>query len=451
MSSIGIGSTPPRGGLRLLHSGQAISTSAPKQPPSGPRSPDQLTASLRSGIEQALAEDRTVLVLRIRHRALPRRSGEHGARNQVADEIYQRLHSVDTTLTAISLSETEIEAFVPSLRRRSEGEELVDQLIEALSPPLDIDGLPHYLSPTIGAALLDQENPDADLLLAASSLALEETDNAHRGVMFHPYQRVRHSRSVEIEKELRAAVLDNSTSVALQPAVSLQTGEIRAVEAFARWTRPGKGPVLALDLVQIAEEIGALHQLSRQVLARALVQTLDWQERELIGDVTLWVNTSPTEVLHPEFSNKIVDAIKVSQRIKIGIELSPSPPSSEKYVNGIIRSLVALGARAAIGDFGAGYVDLSVAHQLPFDSVKLDRSLIRQIVGNEQAADMVSVLIDLAHKLNMEVTAQGVETQEQADLLIQMGCPIGQGFLFARPMDHPNMDNYLKNRQPISE
>ena len=391
-------------------------------------------------------EDLTVLVVRIRHRSLPRRTELHGSRNQVADEIYQRLHSVDTTLTAISLSETEIEAYVPALRRRSEGEELVAKLIQALSPPLDIDGLPHYLSPTIGAALLDQENPSAELLLDASGLALEETDNAHRGMMFHPYQRVRHDRNGQIEKELRAAVLDDTTSVALQPAVDLRTGEIQALEAFARWTRPGKGPVLALDLVHITEEIGALHQLGRQVLARALSQTLSWQQQGLLGEVTLWLNTSPTEVLHPEFSSKISDAVKISPRIKIGIELSPSPPSDEKYVNGIIRSLVASGARAAIGDFGAGYVDLSVAHQLPFDSVKLDRSLIRQIVGNERAAEMVNVLIGLAGRLGMEVTAQGIETQEQASLLTQMGCTIGQGFFFGRPLEQPEMDTFLRAR-----
>ncbi len=436
--------TPPRGGLRRLRAG--LSIEADSHAPSGPRSPDQLAASLRTDLDRALAEERTVLVLKVRHRAFPGRAAASLNHGKLPEEIQQRLRSIEPTIIAVASSDTEMVAYVPSLRRRSDGEELVALALRALTPPLDIEGLPHYLSPTIGAALLDRENPTADLLLDASALALAETDNAHPGVMFHPYQRVRHDRNTEVEQELKAAVLANTTSVALQPALDLKTGEIRALESFARWTRPGKGPVLALDLVHITEEIGALHQLGRQVAERALRQISDWHEQGLLNDVTLWANISPSEVLHPEFPAMIMAAMEIDPRIKVGIELSPSPPSGEKYVNGVIRSLVARGARAAIGDFGSGYVDLSTIHQLPFDSVKLDRSLTRQIVGSDRAAEMVGVLIGLAGKLGLEVTAQGIENQAQAELLTQMGCPIGQGFYFARPMEQAEMDTYLNAR-----
>ncbi len=432
----------PSGGLRRLRAGLPISAGEQQTVgPTDPQSRDQFVGALNDAILSALNEERTVLVMRIAIRPVP--GGDADDRGKLDPGVKQRLTKADTGVVAFAVAPDEVIAFVPELRRRSDGEETVNLTVEALKEPLVCEGLPHYLSPRVGAALLDRENPSAEMLLEGTRLALAEADRSNPGMMFHPYQRVRHERHSEMETELRAAVLENETSVAFQPSVQLATGEITGMEAFARWFREGKGQVPTIDFIRSAEELGVMHQLGRQVLEKALFQTADWADSGLVDEVTLWLNVSPSEILHPEFSKMVKDAIAVHEKVKIGIELSPMPPNDERHIPTVIRSLVARGARASIGDFGIGYIDLSMLHQLPFDSVTLDRSLIRQIASNDQAADLVQILIDLASRLGMSTNASGIETKQQAEMLAEMGCTNGQGYFLARPLLADEMTDLL--------
>lgn len=429
-------------GLRRLRAGLPIDAGEEQQVgPTDPQTRDQFVAALDDAIQSALNEERTVLVMRISIRPVP--GGDADDRGRLDPGVKQRLTKADTGVVAFAVGPDEIIAFVPELRRRSDGEETVGLTVQALTDALPLEGLPHYLSPRIGAALLDRENPSAETLLEGTRLALAEADRSNPGMMFHPYQRVRHERHSEMETELRAAVLRNETSVAFQPIVHMASGRIIAMEAFARWFREGKGQVPTIDFIRSAEELGVMHQLGRQVLEKALFQTADWVDSGLVEDVTLWLNVSPTEILHPEFSKMVGDAIAVNDRVRIGIELSPMPPNDDRHIATVIRSLVARGARASIGDFGIGYIDLSMLHQMPFDSVTLDRSLIRQIAANDQAADLVKLLVDLATRLDMASNASGIESKQQADMLAQMGCTNGQGYFMARPLLADEMTELL--------
>lgn len=412
-----------------------------------PTTIDQLTVALQAAIDVANDTESTLVVFRIRHRPLPNTNGRTGDRPVLHEAITERLSSINDLLIAVALSPGEIIGFVPALRRRADGDELLGAIVAALTPALDIEGLPHYLGPVVGAALLDLENPTVDDLLDGSSLAVDETEPSNPGMMFHPYQRVRSDRERQMAQDLRAAVLQNFTDVALQPSTDLATGDIVGIEVFARWRRNGRGQVPAVEFITLAEQMGLLHQLGRQVLERALFQVSDWVEAGLLGDVTLWVNMTPSEILHPQFAAMIAAAVKINPRVKVGIELTPMPPSSERFIHSVIRALVARGARAAIGDFGIGNVDISMLQQLPFDAVKLDRSLIRQIAGNSQAADLLSILIEMAKRLDMEVTAQGVESGDQIDVLRQTGCDVAQGFHIARPMSTEDFERYLTDRR----
>ncbi len=431
----------PSGGLRRLRAGLPIEADETPAGPTGPQTRDQFIAGLDAAIARAVREERTVLVMRVQIRPLP--GGDADDRGRIDPGIKQRLTQADTGVVAYAVAPDEIIAFVPSLRRRSDGEETVALVVEALTAPIVHEDLPHYLSPRIGAALLDRENPSSETLLEGTRLALAEADRSSPGMMFHPYQRVRHQRHSEMETELRAAVLRNETSVAFQPIVHMASGKITAMEAFARWFRAGKGQVPTIDFIRSAEELGVMHQLGRQVLEKALFQTADWVDSGLVEDITLWLNVSPAEILHPEFSKMVGDAIAVNERVRIGIELSPMPPNDDRHIASVIRSLVARGARASIGDFGVGYIDLSMLHQLPFDSVTLDRSLIRQIASNEQAADLLKILVDLGTRLGLSTTAAGIETREQADMLAQMGCTNAQGYFLARPLLADEMTDLL--------
>ncbi|MEM7275989.1 MAG: EAL domain-containing protein, partial [Actinomycetota bacterium] len=227
--------------------------------------------------------------------------------------------------------------------------------------------------------------------------------------------------------------------VALQPAFDLSGDELVAVEAFARWIRVDKGPVPPFEFVPLAKELGVGHLLSRQVLRRSieLIEEARDGDADVLREVTLWLNVSPDDVVHPEFMAIIRDAIETDDGITIGLELSPSPATDARDVHEILKRLVSRGARVAIGDFGIGNANLTVLQQLPFDAVKLDRALIRQIAGSSDAADLVGALIDMAELLGLETTAQGVETEAQRDVVAGLGCAIGQGYHFAEPTGEP--------------
>ncbi len=400
----------------------------------------QFQGVLQAEIERAINDELTLLIMRANIRPFPGACDDDLGPRELPGEFVERLLECHEHIRLVVTSPSELIMLVPSLRRRPDGEELVSSLLESLNAPIEVDGLPHHLSPTIGAAMLDHESPSADLLIDGARLALAECDAKNPGMIFHPYQRVRHDRRKEIESDLRAAVLNQEIGSALQPAFDLETGSLVAFEAFARWNRPNKGPVPAIEFVEMARDLGIDHFLGRQVLNRSLdtlVEVLDGSGSVEGEAVTLWLNVSPNEVLHPEFVATIIAAMGVDDRIRVGLELSPSPPSDARDVHQNLKRLVARGARVAIGDFGIGNANLTVLQQLPFDAVKLDRALIRQIAGNEAAAEMVKALVEMASLLDLETTAQGVENGSQLEVLSSLGCRIGQGYHFGEPSADP--------------
>ncbi len=410
-----------------------------------PSTPDQFRHALTSEVERAQADDSNVIVLRVHHRPLPRGADRIGSRPRLEPSMAERLAGVHADLQAVPLSHDELAIFVPGIARRADGETILSDVVAKLNQPIDVEGLPHHLSPAVGAALLDRENPTADLMMDGAALALAETDATNPGMLFHPYHRVRHERQLDMEQDLRTAVLENQTTIALQPSIDLNTGKINSIEVFARWDRPNKGKVSAVEFIRTAEQLGLLHQLGRQVLERALFCTSDWVEQGLLSDLTLWANMTPSEILHPDFPSMMMDALTINPRVTVGIELRPTPPSDERYVFSVIRALVARGARAAIGDFGIGCLDMASIHQLPFDSVKLDRTLMPQIASNERSAGVIDSLIKLARQLELEVTAQGIESFDQVEVLRSVGCQFGQGFHIARPMSVDEFDIFLRS------
>ncbi|MDH3684528.1 MAG: EAL domain-containing protein, partial [Acidimicrobiia bacterium] len=361
-------------------------------------------------------------------------------RPQLPDALVAAVRECNENLRAAIIDPGELMMFVPSLRRRTDGEQLVAALLEALTEPVEVDGLPHHLSPRIGAVMLDNESSTIEMLLEGARLASNECTSAQPGMMFHPYQRVRNERRLEMEDDLRAAIRDEEIMAALQPAFDIATGRLVACEAFARWNRTDKGPVPAIEFVHLAHEIGVGHLLGRQVLDRSLALLGDLtgdRGSERAEPLTLWLNVSPDEVLHPGFAPTIADAVGANPGIKVGLELSPTPPGDAHDIIQVLRDLAVQGVRVAIGDFGIGNANLTILQQLPFDAVKLDRALIRQIAGSEAAAELVGALVELGKLLRLETTAQGVENEAQLEVLRRLGCAVGQGFLYAEPTDDP--------------
>ncbi|MEM7323286.1 MAG: EAL domain-containing protein [Actinomycetota bacterium] len=420
------------GGLRRLRRGDLQS---PKELSASVLGKANFQSVLQVEIERALQDDLTLLVAGIRIRPLPGHDQTALAGRQLPDELLERIRSVHENIKVVVVSAEELLLLLPSVRRRPDGEAAVNHLIEVLTPPLVVDGLDHHLSPMIGAAMLGHESPSAELLVDGANLALSECDESNPAMMFHPYQRVRQERRADLQSDLRAAVLDDQIKAALQPAFNLESGELVALEAFARWNRAGKGPVPPFEFVALAKDAGVGHLLTRQVLEQSVdgISRYQSENPDTFRPVTLWLNVSPDDVSHPEFPRLIIDAIDQNEDITIGLELSPSPDAEARDIHRSLKRLVSRGARVAIGDFGIGNANLTVLQQLPYDAVKLDRALIRQIAGNSDAANLVGALIEMADLLKLETTAQGIETESQLDIVTELGCAISQGYYHAEP------------------
>lgn len=430
-----------RGGLRRLRAGLPLEVSGERgevsggREPSRPRSLHQFTVDVERAIAEATQSNRTALLVRAQHRPLPTTIDRKGLGGwTLHEELSSRLTSLHPELMAIGVAEGDIVIFVPGLRRRDDGEQLLVKILDALSADVMIDDLPYVLEPRIGGALLDSENPSIELLHEAAEIALKEADASHHHVLFHPYQRTRSEQQGDMAQALRVALLEHQLSVALQPAIDLETGRITAVEAFARWDRPGHGPVDAPDLVGVAASLGVLNRVGEQILQKALFHVSDLVDGGVLDDVTLWLNMTATDVLDRRLVRTIQDGTQLNSRVKVGIELGPSSSPDSQAVVSTLRALVSLGARAAIGDLGVGFSSFAEARHLPFDSVKLDRSLMTQITTDDAAADVVRHLIGIATAIGFEPTAQGIERSDQLELIRSMGCRIAQGFVFTEPL-----------------
>lgn len=444
-----------RGGLRRLRAGLPLEVSASENTapvevvPAAARSLPQFTAEVERAIAAATESEQTALLVRADHRPIPAGPNNHALdRWQLHATLEERLLALHPDLMVLALSDRQILLFAPNLRRRDDGEQLLAQILDSLSNDITVDGLPHVLEPRVGGALLDRENPDAGGLFEAAEIALSETDATHHHVLFHPYQRVRVSRQEELDVALRVAILEHGLSVALQPAVDLTTGKIVAIEAFARWTRPDKGPVATADLIHTAGSLGVLNRVGEQILQKALFHVSDWVDADLLDDVTLWLNMTATDVLDRHLVRTILDGTRLNDRVKVGIELSPSSSPDAQAVISTLRALSSRGARAAIGDLGVGFASFSEAQHLPFDSVKLDRTLMTQITANHTAAEVVRHLIALSQTIGLESTAQGIETAEQLEMVREMGCRFAQGYVFTKPLPPEEFKTLIQNWDP---
>ncbi|MFI4996484.1 MAG: putative bifunctional diguanylate cyclase/phosphodiesterase, partial [Hyphomicrobiales bacterium] len=238
-----------------------------------------------------------------------------------------------------------------------------------------------------------------------------------------------------LENDLTLAVHAKELSVQYQPKISCKNGRIQGAEALVRWVHPTLGNVPPSHFVQIAEEIGLIGEIDRFVLERSLREIGD-----LIAsgsDIVLAVNVTATEIEDPLFINDIVAAVREAQfppsRLEIEITESIAMRNPD-LVCERINLLRQLGIRFAIDDFGAGYSNLATMARLPFDTVKLDRSLVSGVAQDPEKQAIVRIAIRLAEELGFETVAEGIETMEDLHFVAESGATLAQGFVFSPPV-----------------
>jgi EAL domain-containing protein (putative c-di-GMP-specific phosphodiesterase class I)/DNA-binding NarL/FixJ family response regulator len=317
------------------------------------------------------------------------------------------------------------------------GPDLATRVAAVFGEPLSLDGMAVFLNPAMGLASRQAGDRSETLLQDAyAAVRYARQQGAGRCEVFHPDMRVQDLQSLRLENDLWLAVEREEWVVYYQPKVNLQSGEIEGCEALVRWNRPGHGLVMPSDFIAVAERSGAIVALGRQVLDRACRDMVAL--RASFPNLTVSVNVSGRQFSEPDLVEQIQGIIAATGLPPTALRLEVTETSvmaNPSSAQALLKQLRHLGVGIKLDDFGTGYSSLAYLQQFPFDTLKIDRSLVEPLAPGTESAAIVETIIALARTLNMQVVAEGIETPQQLKLLQQLGCQYGQGFWFSRPVD----------------
>ena len=244
--------------------------------------------------------------------------------------------------------------------------------------------------------------------------------------------------------ELRQAVEKEQLRIHYQPQISLESQAIIGVEALMRWEHPTKGLIYPDNFIPLAEESGLIIEMGYWILKKACIETQEWLDEG--KDMHVSVNISGKQFQRDDFLNEILEVLKISglNPKKLILEITETIAISNiEYTISILGKLKELGIKVAIDDFGTGYCSLSYLSEMGANELKIDRLFISDIETNSKNKTISNAIIVLAKELGMEVTAEGIESIEQLNILKEMNCEKGQGYYFSRPVPKEEIDKMI--------
>jgi diguanylate cyclase (GGDEF)-like protein len=319
------------------------------------------------------------------------------------------------------------------------------RLVDLIGRSYLIDGHVVTIGLSVGIALCSNADGNADRLLTLADLALYSAKESGRARhrFFEPGLEARANERRMIEQDLRRALALRQFEVYYQPQTASADNGVTGCEALIRWRHPERGMISPAVFIPIAEETGVIVQIGEWVLRTACEEAARWP-----SCVRLAVNLSPIQVLHPKIATVIAQALASSGLPANRLELEITEGVLMQDTDACLRTLnqiKSLGARVAMDDFGTGYSSLGYLRSFPFDKVKIDQTFVREMETSSDAAAIVRAVLSLGSSLGMSVTAEGVETQDQLDMLKAQGCAQIQGYLIGRPMPANDLQTFFNN------
>lgn len=307
------------------------------------------------------------------------------------------------------------------------------ELQQALVEPFSVEGRVIEIGASVGVVHCDKAEESLHELMRRADIALYRAKEAGRNTVLRYTEAldVRQAREATLEQDLREALDRQAIDVVFQPLVDAETGALRGVEALARWTSAEHNVVPPDVFIPLAEHVGLIDRLGLQVMEKALKTVREWP------GMALSVNASPIQLRNPYFVEQVrqlvsgtsFDFRRLTIEITEGVLIS-NPDQAERAILG----LKALGIKVSLDDFGSGYASIGALRKFRFDRVKIDRSLIIALDEMEEGVGVLHATISLANALNIPVTAEGIETEQQALAARRAGCDQLQGYLFSKPL-----------------
>jgi diguanylate cyclase (GGDEF)-like protein/PAS domain S-box-containing protein len=306
---------------------------------------------------------------------------------------------------------------------------------EYFKAPFQIAGTEVQVSVRAGVAVFPNDGGEADLLLANAEEALVRSrQTGERYVFYTPRMNERVAELLALETQLRQALVKNEFVLHYQPKVDLATRRILGVEALIRWNSPERGLVPPSEFIPLMEQTGLILEVGAWALRQAAADHRRWMEDGLAAP-RIAVNVSAIQLRRPDFVRTVAETSADGTPSWIDIEITESVLMEDVETTvAKLEALRELGVSIAIDDFGTGYSSLAYLARLPVQTLKIDRSFVNTMLIDSNVMTVVSTMISMAHNLNAQVVAEGVETEEQAKALLDLGCDQMQGYLFSRPL-----------------
>jgi diguanylate cyclase (GGDEF)-like protein/PAS domain S-box-containing protein len=364
--------------------------------------------------------------------------------HQVGDlllkEVSVRMqHCIRKGDTVSRLGGDEFVVTLEGLQQAEDAAQVAAKIIKALSRPFDIAGHVLNTSCSIGISIFPLDADDDRALMKNADTAMYHAKERGRNnyQFFSPEMNVRAVERHTLESALRQAVERQEFTLYYQPQVDIRNGKVTGMEALLRWQHPERGLLAPPTFIAVAEETGLIEPIGQWVLRSACQRAKAWQDAGYPA-LKIAVNISPRQLIRPiEFSRSIMRTLNATGLDARYLELEMTESLLVHNVEeniAVLRKLGQSGVRIAVDDFGTGYSSLSYLRQLPIDTLKIDRSFVRDIETDPEDRAIIQAIIAMAHSLTLQVTAEGVETHGQLDALARLGCDEYQGYLFSRPL-----------------
>ncbi|MCW5701455.1 MAG: GAF domain-containing protein [Bradyrhizobium sp.] len=374
----------------------------------------------------------------------------HEAGDMLLVEVAHRLRgSLRASDMVARLGGDEFVVVLEETGERDGIEKVAGELLSVLSQPVQLSGHECHTTASIGIAIYPSDGTNAQTLTKNADMAMylakEDGKNGFR--FFSRDIKVQSIERLALETALRRALEREQFSLHYQPKVDMLTGQITGVEALLRWQHPDFGMVSPMQFIPLAEETGLIVPIGRWVLKEACEQNMAWQRRGL-RPVSVAVNLSPRQFADPHLLQDVDEALIASGMSPVLLQLEVTESMVMRNVSRAIRVLDAIqsrGIRIAIDDFGTGHSSMSLMKQFPIDTIKIDRSFVRDLASDPEDQAIAQAIISMGKALGMTVVAEGVETIEQQTFLRDHGCDEMQGFIISKPVPARDLVGLLRS------
>ena len=373
----------------------------------------------------------------------------HQAGDQLLQEVAARLSGCLRTMDTVArMGGDEFAVLLEDFQSNQEAIGITRRLLDAIRQPLRLQDREVLVSASVGVVLQTSRYTSPNDLLRDADISMyrskELGKNQFKVFSKSMYEHV--VQTVQLENDLRQALLEEEFELYFQPIYSVNGHTIRGFEALIRWNHPQRGHLSPAAFIPVAEETGLINEVGKWVLHRGCRVLADWRTRFAGLDISLSLNLSPKDLIQPSLLPMLGDLLHETglhaRNVKLEITETAVMDNPELAMSRLER-LQKMGFQIAMDDFGTGYSSLSYLQRLPIDILKIDRSFVQTMLENPNNLEIIKAIIGLGKILDLRIVAEGVETQDQLTALQELGCDLAQGYFLGRPMPKDRAEDLM--------